>query len=66
MAGAGVQGTKLVTHTESGLTFVTVALAGHMVPQDAPSASFRHVEFLLGRIDSLNSDVPFTTDHGDP
>ncbi|KAG5950134.1 hypothetical protein E4U53_005446 [Claviceps sorghi] len=59
LAGAGVFGTA---HTERGLTYVSVALAGHMVPQYAPSAAFRHVEFLLGRIHSLQSTEPFTTD----
>ncbi|KAG6051946.1 hypothetical protein E4U39_006469 [Claviceps sp. Clav50 group G5] len=59
IAGAGVFGTA---HTERGLTYVGVSLAGHMVPQYAPSAAYRHVEFLLGRVDSLNSTKPFTTD----
>lgn len=57
-AGSGVFGT---THTERGLTFVTVDLAGHTIPQVAPAASYRYLEFLLGRIDSLNSTEPFTT-----
>ncbi len=59
LAAAGVFGT---THTERGLTWVSVDLSGHMIPQYAPSASYRHLEFLLGRIDSLSSTVPFTTD----
>ncbi|KAG0645168.1 putative serine carboxypeptidase [Hyphodiscus hymeniophilus] len=59
LAGSGVFGT---THTERGLTWVSIDLAGHMIPQYAPSASYRHVELLLGRIDSLSSTVPFTTD----
>ena len=58
LAGAGVMGK---TRTERGLTFVEINLSGHMVPQYAPSAAFRHMEFLLGRIPSLNSTVPFTT-----
>jgi carboxypeptidase D len=58
LAGSGVMGT---THTERGLTWVGVDLSGHMVPQYAPTAAYRHVEFLLGRIDSLESTVPFTT-----
>jgi carboxypeptidase D len=32
-----------------------------VVPQYAPSASYRHLEFLLGRIDSLSSNASFTT-----
>lgn len=58
IAGAGVMGTY---HTERKLTIVTVDLSGHMVPQYAPSAAYRHVEFLLGRIPSLGSMTPFTT-----
>lgn len=57
MAGAGVFGTA---HTERGLTYVGVDLSGHMVPQYAPSAAFRHLEFLLGRVSSLNTKEPFT------
>jgi len=57
-AGSGVFGT---THTERGLTYVEVDLAGHMIPQFAPAAAYRYLEFLLGRIDSLSSTEPFTT-----
>jgi carboxypeptidase D len=57
-AGAGVMGK---TNTERGLTLVTVQLSGHMIPQYAPSASYRHLEFLLGRIPSLSTVGPFTT-----
>lgn len=58
LAGAGVFGT---THTERGLTWVQVSLSGHMVPQFAPSAAYRQVEFLLGRIGSLTQRGSFTT-----
>jgi carboxypeptidase D len=58
LAGAGNMGK---THSERGLTLVTVQLSGHMIPQYAPSASFRHLEFLLGRIESLNSTEGWTT-----
>ncbi|MCJ1462750.1 hypothetical protein MMC07_001353 [Pseudocyphellaria aurata] len=58
LAGAGVFGT---THTERGLTWVQVSLSGHMVPQYAPSAAYRQVEFLLGRIGSLTEKGSFTT-----
>ena len=57
LAGAGVFGT---THTERGLTWVDVSLSGHMVPQYAPSAAYRTLEFLLGRVDSLTSTQGFT------
>lgn len=59
LAGAGVFGT---THTERGLTWVEVSLSGHMVPQYAPSAAYRMVEFMLGRIGSLTETSCFTTD----
>ncbi|EXJ95780.1 carboxypeptidase D [Capronia coronata CBS 617.96] len=58
LAGAGVMGQY---HTERGLTLVTVDLSGHMIPQYAPSASYRQLEFLLGRIPSLGTVGPFTT-----
>ncbi|KAK5048565.1 hypothetical protein LTR84_005656 [Exophiala bonariae] len=57
-AGAGYMG---VTHTERGLTWVTVDLAGHEIPQYAPGASYRQLEFLLGRIGSLTEMGDFTT-----
>jgi carboxypeptidase D len=56
LAASGTMGT---THTERGLTWVEVNLCGHMEPQYQPSAAFRHMEFLLGRIPSLSSTVPF-------
>jgi carboxypeptidase D len=58
LAASGVLGT---THTERGLTWVSVDLSGHMIPQYAPSAAYRHLEFLLGRVESLSSQAPFTT-----
>ncbi|KAH7419946.1 Alpha/Beta hydrolase protein [Cadophora sp. MPI-SDFR-AT-0126] len=58
LAASGVLGT---THTERGLTWVSIDLSGHMVPQYAPSAAYRHLEFLLGRVDSLSSNASFTT-----
>lgn len=58
IAGAGVMGQY---HTERGLTLVTVELSGHMIPQYAPSAAYRHVEYLLGRIPNLGDVSPFTT-----
>ncbi|KAK0652281.1 Alpha/Beta hydrolase protein [Cercophora newfieldiana] len=59
LAAEGVFGTVI---SERGLTYVGVSLAGHMVPQFAPSAAYRQLEFLLGRVDCLNCTVPFTTD----
>lgn len=56
-AGVGVLGT---THSERGLTLVVTQQAGHEGPSFAPAASIRHLEKLLGRIDSLSSQKPFT------
>lgn len=61
LAGAGVFGS---TVSERGLTFVGIDLSGHMVPQYAPSAAFRHVEALLGRVSGLSSTEPFTAGPG--
>lgn len=61
LAASGIMG---VTHTERGLTYATVELSGHMVPQYQPSVAFRQVEVLLGRIDSLTSTEPFTVNVG--
>lgn len=61
-AGAGYFGK---THTERGLTFVTVDLAGHEIPQYTPSAAYRQLEFLLGRIESLTDKSDFTILPGD-
>ena len=58
VAGAGVFGSY---RTERGLTFVTVDLSGHEVPEFQPSAAYRHLELLLGRISSLDEVSPFTT-----
>ncbi|KAK5446508.1 hypothetical protein LTS15_009847 [Exophiala xenobiotica] len=58
LAGAGNMGSY---HTERGLTVVTVQLSGHMIPQYAPSAAYRQLEFLLGRIPDLGTVGPFTT-----
>ena len=62
VAGSGILG---VTHHERGLTWVTVEHAGHEIPQYVPGASYRHLEYLLGRIDSLSQRGDFTTQHGD-
>ncbi|KAI0475720.1 carboxypeptidase [Xylariaceae sp. FL0804] len=58
VGGGGTLGT---TVSERGLTWVTVTLAGHEIPQYYPGASYRQLEFLLGRIDSLTEIGSFTT-----
>lgn len=49
------------THTERGLTWATVALSGHEIPQYAPGAAYRLLEFTLGRVDNLTEVGEFTT-----
>lgn len=58
LAASGVLGKF---HTERGLTLVTVVQSGHMIPQYAPTAAYRQLQFLLGRIPSLNATTPFHT-----
>jgi carboxypeptidase D len=61
LAGSGVQGKY---NTERGLTFATVQLSGHMIPQYAPSAAYRLVEKLLGRVKTLGTESNFSTQKG--
>ncbi|KAJ7629257.1 carboxypeptidase cpdS [Mycena polygramma] len=56
-AGTGTMGSL---HEERGLTFVTVFLAGHQGPQYQPAAAFRQLEWLLGRVDSMNGTEDWT------
>lgn len=48
------------THTERGFTIAVTALSGHEGPRYAPTASFRQLEKLLGRVHSLSEIEPFT------
>ncbi|KAK0674151.1 carboxypeptidase [Cercophora samala] len=59
LGGAGVMGSMV---SERGLTWVGVTGAGHMVPGDAPSAAYRQLEYLLGRVDCMNCTTPFTVE----
>ena len=59
LAGAGVFGK---VHTERKLTYVYTELSGHMIPQYAPAAAYRQLEFLLGRVGSLTEVSAFSTD----
>lgn len=61
LTSLSAKGEMGVVHTERKLTWVKQAMSGHMVPQYQPSSGYRQLEFLLGRIDSLTSRVPFTT-----
>ncbi|KAI6709595.1 hypothetical protein JHW43_007865 [Diplocarpon mali] len=58
LAPFGIVGT---THTERGLTWVSVNSAGLRIAQHAPSAAYRQVEFLIGRQNSLSADTRFST-----
>lgn len=51
-------------HTERGLTLCTVDLSGHMIPQYQPSAAYRQLEVLLGRVKNLGVKSDFTTQTG--
>ncbi|POS70943.1 carboxypeptidase cpdS [Diaporthe helianthi] len=55
-SGQGVQGTW---HSERGLTWALIGLAGHMVPTWQAAVAFRQVEVLLGRVANLSSTTPF-------
>ncbi len=56
-AGAGVLGT---THEERGLTLALTTLSGHEGPGYSAASSFRHIEKLLRRVESLSEVSPFT------
>lgn len=61
IAGAGIFGGWV---EERGLTFVAVDLSGHEIPEYQPTAAYRTLEKLLGRIDNLSEVSPFTTQKG--
>lgn len=54
-------GERGVFHTERGLTYITL-LAGHEVPRYAPTAAFRHLEYLLRRVDLKGDAGPYSLD----
>lgn len=60
LSGAGILG---VSHTERGLTYVETSLTGHQGPEHNPSAAYRQLEFLLGRVKNLSEPGSFTTDY---
>jgi len=49
----GSQGIMGVQHYERGLMWAESYLAGHMQPEFQPRVTYRHLEWLLGRIDQL-------------
>lgn len=58
--GEGVLGSMV---SERGLAWVGVNLAGHMLVEAQPGASYRQLEYLLGRVDCMNCTTPFTVGH---
>lgn len=61
LAASGVMGQY---YTERGLTFSVVELSGHMIPQYQPSAAYRQLEVLLGRVKNLGVRSDFSTQTG--
>ncbi|KIW47916.1 uncharacterized protein PV06_00565 [Exophiala oligosperma] len=47
------QGIMGIQHFERGLMWAQTYLSGHMQPQFQPRSSYRHLQWLLGRIDAL-------------
>ncbi|KAK4938528.1 hypothetical protein LTR10_021060 [Elasticomyces elasticus] len=47
------QGVMGVQHYERGLMWAETYLSGHMQPQFQPRSSYRHLQWVLGRIDTL-------------
>ncbi|GAM39465.1 carboxypeptidase [Talaromyces pinophilus] len=49
----GGQGIMGIQHYERGLMFVETYMSGHMQPEYQPRSSYRHLQWLLGRIDEI-------------
>jgi carboxypeptidase D len=47
------QGIMGMQHYERGLMFAETYLSGHMQPQFQPRSAYRHLQWLLGRIETL-------------
>jgi carboxypeptidase D len=47
------QGTMGIQHFERGLLWAETYGSGHMQPEYQPRSSYRHLQWLLGRIDAL-------------
>jgi len=48
--GQGIMGKQ---HYERGLMWAETYQSGHMQPQFQPRSSYRHLQWVLGRIDAL-------------
>lgn len=51
--GPGGQGIMGIQHYERGLMWAETYQSGHMQPQFQPRSAYRHLQWVLGRIDSL-------------
>jgi len=49
----GPQGLMGIQHYERGLMWAETYQSGHMQPEYQPRVAYRHIQWLLGRIDSL-------------
>ncbi|GAM84761.1 hypothetical protein ANO11243_027620 [Dothideomycetidae sp. 11243] len=49
----GPQGTMGIQHYERGLMWVETFQSGHMQPEFQPRVAYRHLQWVLGRIDSI-------------
>ena len=49
----GPQGTMGIQHYERGLMWAETFLSGHMQPEFQPRVTYRHLEWVLGRIEKL-------------
>jgi carboxypeptidase D len=47
------QGVMGIQHFERGLMWAETFMSGHMQPQFQPRSSYRHMQWLLGHIESL-------------
>lgn len=49
----GPQGIMGISHFERGLMWAETFQSGHMQPQYQPRVTYRHLQWVLGRIDAL-------------
>ena len=49
----GPQGVVGIKHYERGLMWVETFLGSHTQPESQPRAAYRHLQWLLGRIEDL-------------
>jgi carboxypeptidase D len=49
----GPQGVMGIQHYERGLMWAETYMSGHMQPQFQPRVTYRHLQWVLGRIDTL-------------